>query len=102
MDCVVSLDLFDAMNQLLSSLNLAWLFLMIVSGISYGIAEWQPNQSLGPILVGFLFLLAAIKGWCVIDVFMGLRWAPRFWRIIMLAWLIVVCVLLSLIFAIMS
>ena len=83
-----------------SSANIAWVVLVLVSGLSYMVAEGRPeHQVLGALLVGLLFALAAIKGWLVIDVFMGLRWAPVFWRSIMLAWLVVICTLLALIYA---
>ena len=51
------------------------------------------------LLVSLLFSLAVVKGWLVNDVFMGLRRVPIFWRSIMLAWLVVICALLALIYA---
>ena len=87
------------MKRLLTPANVVWLILVLASGLSYRIAESHPGSGLGVLLVGLLFVLAAVKGWLVIDVFMGLRWAPVFWRSIMLVWLIVVCVLLTLIYA---
>ena len=83
-----------------ASTNIVWLVLVLATGLSYAVAEGSPeHQALGSLLVGFLFVLAAIKGWLVIDVFMGLRWAPIFWRSIRLAELVVICTLLALIYA---
>lgn len=89
------------MKSLLTPANIVWVILVLATSLSYGIAEGHSGQSLGALLVGLLFTLAAVKGWLVIDVFMGLRRAPIFWRSIMLAWLMVVCTLLALIYALM-
>ena len=89
------------MKSLLTPANIVWVILVLATGLSYGIAEGYSGQSLGALLVGLLFTLAAVKGWLVIDVFMGLRWAPVFWRSIMLAWLLVICALLALIYALL-
>ena len=84
------------------SANVVWLVLVLASGLSYAVAEGRPEHlALGSAWVAVLFALAAIKGWLVIDVFMGLRWAPVFWRSIMLAWLLVICALLTLIYALL-
>ena len=84
------------------SANVVWLVLVLASGLSYVVAEGRPEHlALGSVWVAVLFALAAIKGWLVIDVFMGLRWAPVFWRSIMLAWLLVICALLTLIYALL-
>ena len=90
------------MRHLFTPANITWLILVLATALSYGVAEGGPDQALGSLLVGLLFVLAVVKGWLVIDVFMGLRWAPIFWRSIMLAWLIVICVLLVLIYAVAS
>lgn len=85
-----------------SSANVVWLVLVLASGLSYAVADGRPEHlALGSAWVAVLFALAAIKGWLVIDVFMGLRWAPVFWRSIMLAWLLVICALLTLIYALL-
>lgn len=88
------------MKHLFTPINITWLILVLATGLSYGIVEMRPDgQALGSLLVGVLFVLAVVKGWLVIDVFMGLRWAPVFWRSIMLAWLVVICTVLVLIYA---
>ncbi len=86
------------MKRLLNPANLVWIILALATGLGYAIAESHPGQ-LGPLLVGLLFAIAAIKGWLVIDFFMGLRRAPVFWRRIMLGWLLAICALLALIHA---
>ena len=87
------------MKRLLNPANLVWIILALATGLSYEIAEGRPGHALGPLLVGLLFALAAVKGWLVIDVFMGLRWAPVFWRRIVLGWLVAICSLLALVYA---
>lgn len=87
------------MKRLFLSADIVWLILVLVTGMSYWVAEGRQGQALGPLLVDLLFALAAIKGWLVIDVFMRLRQAPVFWRRIMLGWLIAVCTLLALVYA---
>lgn len=89
------------MKRLFNPANLVWVVLVLASGLSYSIAEAYPGQTLGAWLVAALFTLAAVKGWLVIDVFMGLRNAPVFWRGIMLAWLLVICTLLTLIYVLL-
>ena len=89
------------MKRSTASTNVVWLVLVLASGLSFMFAEGRPeHQALGSLLVGLLFALAVLKGWLVIDVFMGLRWAPVFWRSIMLAWLVVICTLLAVIYAV--
>jgi cytochrome c oxidase subunit IV len=87
------------MKRLIHPANVVWLILVLATGLSYWVAEGRPGQ-LGPLRVGLLFALAAVKGWLVIDCFMGLRRAPAFWRRIMLGWLLAVCALLALIHAV--
>ena len=73
---------------------------MLATGLSYEIAEGRPGHALGPLLVGLLFVrFGSRQGWLVIDVFMGLRWAPVFWRRIVLGWLVAICSLLALVYA---
>ena len=86
------------MKRLFNPANVVWVVLVVASGLSFSLAEGRPGQALGGLLVAALFTLAAVKGWLVIDVFMGLRHAPIFWRGIMLSWLVVICTLLTAIY----
>ncbi len=88
------------MKRLFTPVNIVWIILVLATGLSYWIAEGRPGQALGPLRVGLLFALAAVKGWLVIDFFMGLRRAPVFWRRIVLGWLVAVCALLALVYAV--
>lgn len=99
MDRAISIGVFDAMKQQLNYANIVWLVLVVATSLSYAIAESHSDHSLGSLWVGILFALATVKGWLVIDVFMGMRTAPVFWRSIILVWLFVVSALLSCIYA---
>ena len=87
------------MNRLATVLRIAfadhsrrvWLVLVLATGISFAIGE-SGGDALGVLAVSGLMLLAVVKGWLIIDEFMGLRGAPPFWRRLMLGWLLVVCV----------
>ena len=87
------------MKFLFTPANAVWVILVLATGLSYGIAEGHSGEALGVLLVSLLFSLAAFMRWLVTDVFMELRRAPIFWRSIMLAWLVVICALLALIYA---
>ena len=49
-------------------------------------------------LVALLLLTAFIKGQIIVDYFMQLRWAGMMWRIIALAWLLIVLLLIALLY----
>lgn len=74
--------------------NAACLLLALATGLSYALGEHAPDRPLGPLALLLIFALAGLKGWLVVDVFMGLRTAPRFWRWLLRAWLLLVCGLL--------
>jgi hypothetical protein len=69
--------------------------LLLTTGLSYWVAEHGGNTPLGVGGIAALFVLAVAKGWLVIDVFMGLRQAPRLWRRLLLGWLLTVCLVLA-------
>lgn len=49
-------------------------------------------------LVALLLLTAFIKGQIIVDYFMQLKWAGMMWRIIALAWLLIVLLLIALLY----
>lgn len=72
-----------------------WLVLAVATGLTYWLGEHHAGHPLGTTEVWLIFGLAGVKGWLVVDVFMGLRQAPRFWRWLLLGWLAVVALVLA-------
>lgn len=72
-----------------------WLALLAATGLTYWLGEHNAGHALGNSTVLLVFGLACAKGWLVIDVFMGLRHAPAFWRWVMRGWLLVVTAALT-------
>lgn len=72
------------------SLNRAWLILLAVTAVTYGIGEsgLAGHGTMAPMLV--LFALTFVKGLVVSLDFLELRHAPALWRWIVLVWLLVV------------
>jgi len=70
--------------------NRVWLFLLLATAVTWSIGEtgkaWLANEA----SVLTIFALSYIKGYLVIDEFMGLRHAPRLWRRLLVAWLTLV------------
>jgi hypothetical protein len=72
------------------SSNSLWLLLLAVTGVTYWLGEsgQMANASLMPVLG--IFGIAFVKAWVIIQDFMELRHAPKLWRNLLLAWLLVV------------
>jgi hypothetical protein len=72
------------------SSNSLWLLLLAVTGVTYWLGEsgQMANASLTPVLG--IFGIAFVKAWVIIQDFMELRYAPKLWRNLLLAWLLVV------------
>ena len=72
------------------SLTRAWLILLAVTAITYGIGEsgMAGHGSMAPMLA--LFALTFVKGLVVILDFLELRHAPPLWRWLVLVWLALV------------
>jgi cytochrome c oxidase subunit 4 len=76
------------------SSNALWLVLLAVTGVTYWLGESGQlgHASMLPVLG--IFGLAFVKGWGIINDFMELRHAPRLWRNLLLAWLLVVTIMI--------
>ncbi len=85
------------MNWLSNPFNRVWAVLATATLISYAIGEQSAGHALPTWAVATVFMLAWLKGWLVIDVFMGLRNAPKLWRRVVLGWLIGVTATLTII-----
>jgi hypothetical protein len=75
------------MNFLKNPAHRAWLTLIIATGVTWYLGE---VGAAGVAAIVAMLVIAFIKGRLVILDFMELRAAPRFWRILLEGWLIVV------------
>lgn len=64
-----------------------WLILLILTCFSFALAEsgFSGSTFILPVLLATLF-----KGCIVIDRFMALRYVAGFWRLVVLAWLLLI------------
>lgn len=78
------------------SSNALCLVLLAVTGVTYWLGESGQlgHASMLPVLG--IFGLAFVKGWVIINDFMELRHAPRLWRNLLLAWLLVMTIMILL------
>ncbi len=72
------------------SSNALWLVLLAVTGVTYWLGESGQLGQANMLPVLGIFGIAFVKGWVIINDFMELRHAPRLWRNLLLAWLLVV------------
>lgn len=72
------------------SSNALWLVLLAVTGVTYWLGESGQLGQASMLPVLGIFGIAFVKGWVIINDFMELRHAPRLWRNLLLAWLLVV------------
>ena len=82
------------MNPFNNIANRVWLVLALATGVTFWLGDSGPAGALGMGPVLTMFALAGIKGWLVVDEFMGLRRAPQMWRVLLLSWLSVVASLI--------
>jgi cytochrome c oxidase subunit IV len=77
----------------------SWGWLIILTLASVAIGYYFQSSSVNSfIFIGLVMLIVALKGQQIIDVFMELKHAPRFWRNIMLAYVIVIPLIITIIY----
>ena len=78
---------------------LSWGRLILLTTASVGVGQYFQHSSLNSFLfIAIVMLIIALKGQQIIDVFMELKHAPKLWRNIMLAYVIVVPLIITLIY----
>jgi len=78
---------------------LSWGWLIILTLTSVAIGQYFQSSSVDSLVfISLIMLIVAMKGQQIIDVFMELKHAPRFWRNIMLGYVIVVPLVITLIY----
>ena len=78
---------------------LSWGWLIILTFASVAIGQYFQSASFNTLaFISIVMLIIAMKGQQIIDVFMELKHAPRFWRNIMLAYVIVIPIIITIIY----
>lgn len=65
-------------------LNVIWVALMVATVLTWFIGK---SGTLSPPIVVVVLLIAAIKGWLIVEDFMALRRVKFLWRGLVLGWL---------------
>lgn len=68
-------------------LNVLWVALLVATVLTWLIGK---TGHAGPLAVSAILVIAAIKGWMIIQDFMALRRVRLLWRGLVLGWLLVV------------
>lgn len=70
---------------------LSWAWLILLTLVSVSLGQYFQNTAFNALIfISVIMFIVVLKGQQIIDVFMELDHAPRFWRNIMLAYIIVV------------
>lgn len=74
-------------------LNVIWIALLVATVLTWGIGR---TGHTGTAAVVAILLIAAVKGWMIIQDFMALRRVTLLWRMLVLGWLILVLAIILL------
>ncbi|MFA5530695.1 MAG: cytochrome C oxidase subunit IV family protein [Thiohalomonadaceae bacterium] len=74
-----------------------WLMLVLLTLSTYAVGESHLN---GPVIVAVVLGTAFVKGQLVVEWFMGLRRVRPLWRLIMFTYMLLVCALIGLGYAV--
>lgn len=73
-------------------LNILWIALLVATGLTWMIGK---TGYTGTAAVIAILIIAAIKGWMIIQDFMALRRVTFLWRALVLGWLLLtLCIIL--------
>ncbi|MGE0081709.1 MAG: cytochrome C oxidase subunit IV family protein [Thiohalomonadaceae bacterium] len=70
-----------------------WLVLVVLTLVTWAVGESRLG---GPTVAALVLAAAFVKGQLVVDWFMGLRRVRPLWRVLMFAYLLLVCALIGL------
>ena len=75
-----------------------YLILLTVISVFLGEADISLTQDRQNIVIGGILIISAFKGIQIIDVFMELKHAPKFWRKLLLSYVILVPTIIAMIY----
>ena len=82
-------------NKTVNSVTKSWLLLIVLSVIAICLPAFIDNRSLYIISA---LIIVMIKGQQIVDVFMELKTAPRFWRLLFLSYIVLLPLIITIIY----
>ncbi|MGB1199340.1 MAG: cytochrome C oxidase subunit IV family protein [Thalassotalea sp.] len=79
------------------ALSWGWLILLTLASVAIG-QYFQSSAFNSFTFIAMIMLIIALKGQQIIDVFMELKHAPRLWRNVMLAYVIIIPLIITIIY----
>ncbi|SEK88408.1 Cytochrome C oxidase subunit IV [Colwellia chukchiensis] len=78
---------------------LSWAWLLILTLVSVAIGLYYQSTAFNRFaFISIVMLIIAMKGQQIIDIFMELKHAPRLWRSVMLAYVIIIPLIITFIY----
>ncbi|WP_157829123.1 cytochrome C oxidase subunit IV family protein [Colwellia sp. 75C3] len=82
-------------NSIVNAATKSWLVLIVLSVIAISLSEFIDNRSLYIISA---LIIVVIKGQQIVDVFMELKTAPKFWRVLFLSYIALLPLIITVIY----
>lgn len=82
-------------NKLINHATTSWLLLIVLTIIAIYLADFIDNRSL---YILSALSIVVIKGQQIVDVFMELNQAPKFWRLLLLSYIVLLPVIIAVIY----
>lgn len=95
MSKVIHKDKVVQNNKIINAATKSWLLLIVLSVIAISLSEFIDNRSLYIISA---LIIVVIKGQQIVDVFMELKTAPKFWRVLLLSYIVLLPLIITVIY----
>ncbi|PKG81798.1 hypothetical protein CXF85_16420 [Colwellia sp. 75C3] len=95
MNKVINKDKVVQNNSIVNAATKSWLVLIVLSVIAISLSEFIDNRSLYIISA---LIIVVIKGQQIVDVFMELKTAPKFWRVLFLSYIALLPLIITVIY----
>lgn len=79
-------------NEIVNTVTKSWFLLMILSALSIFLPVFTDNRN---IYIISALIIVVIKGQQIVDVFMELKTAPRFWRVLFLSYIVLLPLIIA-------
>ena len=82
-------------NSIVNAATKSWLLLIVLTVIAISLSEFIDNRNL---YILSALIIVVIKGQQIVDVFMELKTAPKFWRVLLLSYIVLLPLIITVIY----